>query len=539
MFDKLSLRGLLLGTGGVMLLALLTVSLLGFLGLRQVSTAAGDMGLGKDVVADILPPPLYVIEAQLTASDLLHGDPAERLSLVAKLKQLRKDYDDRNAYWQQVEMDSTIRSSLLGEQKRQADSYWGALDRQFLPAIESGNRAAAESAFLILRKAYLAHRQGVDATVEVANTFAGKTLKDLDERANQAKLTIVGVSAFGILTALLAIAVLLRQIGLRVGGEPAVAMGITQRIANGNLVNEGMTGRQGIMGALEGMRQKLQLLVGEVARHGHSLSESAPRLLDRAGCAQNSAQKQASSASEIAAAVEELSSSIAQAAENARIAESLVAAAGNIATTGNTLVSDAVAQMRIVAHSVQESVASVTELSKKSSEIGRIVDVIREVADQTNLLALNAAIEAARAGESGRGFAVVADEVRKLAERTTRSTAEIAEMVKQIQQGMGGVTAGIEEAAVQAVGAATSGQSAAGTMGEIDVAVKSALSCVRDVAAALAEQDQAAQQVAGSVEVIAREAEGTAERAKVNAEEAKHLVHLSDDLYGLTKQFRY
>ena len=539
MFNKLSLRGLLLTTAGAMLLVLLVVSLLGFLGLRQVSTAASEMGQGKDVVADILPPPLYVIEAQLAASDLLYGDPAERSSLIAKLKQLHKDYDERNAYWQQVDLDSAIRSSLLGDQKRQADLYWGAIDKQFLPAIESGNRAAADSAFQMLRKTYAAHRQGVDATVGISNTFAEKTLKSLDERASQAKLTIVVVSALGILVALMAIGVLLRQIGLRVGGEPAVAMGITQRIANGNLIAEGNTGKQGIMGALEGMRQKLQVLVGEVARHGHSLSESAPRLLDRAGRAQNSALMQASSASEIAAAVEELSSSIAQAAENALNAEKQVASAGSIASQGDTLVSAAVEQMRAVAQSVQDTVASVLELSKKSSEIGRIVDVIREVADQTNLLALNAAIEAARAGESGRGFAVVADEVRKLAERTTRSTSEIAEMVGQIQQGMTGVTSGIEGAAIEAVGAATSGESAAGAMNEISVAVKSALSCVRDVASALAEQDQAAQQVAQTVEVIAREAEGTAERAKGNAEEARNLVHLSDELYGLTKQFCY
>jgi methyl-accepting chemotaxis protein len=69
-----------------------------------------------------------------------------------------------------------------------------------------------------------------------------------------------------------------------------------------------------------------------------------------------------------------------------------------------------------------------------TSEIGRIVGVINDIADQTNLLALNASIEAARAGEQGRGFAVVADEVRKLAEHTTRATAEIDEMIKSIQK---------------------------------------------------------------------------------------------------------
>jgi len=75
----------------------------------------------------------------------------------------------------------------------------------------------------------------------------------------------------------------------------------------------------------------------------------------------------------------------------------------------------------------------VTRLKDNSSEIGGIIDVIKEIADQTNLLALNAAIEAARAGEQGRGFAVVASEVRALAQRTQDSVRIIQEKVQGIQ----------------------------------------------------------------------------------------------------------
>jgi methyl-accepting chemotaxis protein len=480
--------------GGIV--AVIAANAIGSMKLRVGGVVYSHIVDGKDLIGDILPPPEYIIEPYLEAT-LAVNDPANVKTHRERLTSLRKDFDQRLAYWKTKEIDPAVRDLLTRQAAEPALKFWSITEGSLLPALENGDADAARAAYAELTQAYNAHRAKIDETVDAATKMNKATEENAAQQAREMDIIIWSVAALVLLIAASSVFALL--FGL-VRPLNRLKLSIAE-LGKGNFdVNPTLGKRSDELGemssALQTMVEKLREVVSDALAASRSVSSNSAEVASSAQDLSSGASEQAAAGEEASATMEQMAASIKQNADNASQTEKIARQSANGAEGTGEAVARAVEAMKTIAGKIH---------------------IIQEIARQTDLLALNAAVEAARAGEHGRGFSVVASEVRKLAERSQTAAQEI------------GTLSGETVSVAQAAG---------DKLNKLVPDIKKTAGLISEISAACREQDSGA----GEINIAIQQLDKVIQRNAASAEElsatSEELAAQSEKLLDSISFFR-
>ena len=405
---------------------------------RELTQHSSKALVAKDVVADIMPPPVYLIELRLVLSQMFEGSlsPAEA---AAEVDRLAQGYDQRVKHWVAAPPFG-LEKHLLGQQHEHAKAFVTQA-RAMVAAKAAGDDAGARKILDQAHAQYRDHRKAVDKTVEAGLAMALSSIGDFDSAAHRSQAILVGVLVVG-MAAMLSLSWVLSQSIIR---PIRRARDLAQAVAAGDLRQRvdvsGTDEVSDLMDALNRMCASLAHLVGDVRRSGLGLAAASEQMAAGSQDLRDRADKHQAELKGTSQALKAVTGFVAQNAQAAEDANRLARETSETATKGVSAVEQ-----------VGNTMQGITQSSRR---VGDMVGLIEGIAFQTNLLALNAAVEAARAGEQGRGFAVVAAEVRLLANRASMAAKEIKTLVDASRNDVaagGPLTEGARASITQMVG---------------------------------------------------------------------------------------
>ncbi|MBI4806566.1 MAG: methyl-accepting chemotaxis protein [Desulfovibrio sp.] len=423
--------------------------------------------------------------------------------------------------------------------------------------------------------------QCLETLSQINKANAARQIEIIDATTGKIKQTAFAAIAVCVCLGLGMGLLFARTLKKQLGEEPKVLADVAQRIAMGDLDVAGDSGSaaSGVYKAMLQMSGNLKSKIREAqektseaaeeasratsalasAAEAHAKSESAKRegvllaansvqqiaerlsvatedLISRIDQSSKGAEHQAARTGETASAMEEMTASVLEVAQNASHASETAHSAKAKAQEGAREVGQVIREIGDLQKQAQELRMDMSMLGTQAQGIGNVLNVITDIADQTNLLALNAAIEAARAGEAGRGFAVVADEVRKLAEKTMTATKQVGDAIAGIQSG---TTKNIGNAAraVEIVESVTTLATRSGaSLSEIVQLIDLTSDQVRTIATASEQQSATSEQINRALEEVSHISNATSEAMEHCSTSVDMLLSQAQSLNSLVEQ---
>jgi PAS domain S-box-containing protein len=165
----------------------------------------------KDLLADVLPPPNYIVESFLT-THILPGSKgtADFAKNVERLATLKKDYETRLNFWKENLPDSPTKVELVEKATAPALAFFDVVEKELLPAIEKDDHVAIQRALSTkLPALYAQHRQAIDRIVEDTTKNAATTEATVATLISR-RVWLMGISGFVLLVAVCGLASWLR-----------------------------------------------------------------------------------------------------------------------------------------------------------------------------------------------------------------------------------------------------------------------------------------------------------------------------------------
>ncbi len=301
-------------------------------------------------------------------------------------------------------------------------------------------------------------------------------------------------------------------------------------------VSEDLTGA--IADAFNEMAEQLSRVVRNVKEVTLQVSATAHQVSTSTENLAETSEIQAVQVSDAIAAINEMSTSIQQVAENAAQSAAVSERATKNAREGAEAVRDTNKAMESIREHVQETARAIKRLGESSQEVGNIVQLINDIADRTSILALNASIQAAMAGDAGRGFAVVAEEVQRLAERSTNATKQIDTLIKNIQAEIHEAGISMEESIQRVVEGSKLADGARSKLQQIETVSIQLSELIQSISMASKQQARASENIAKTMEEVGEISSQTSAASRETAVAMKNLAKMSDQLNESVAIFR-